>query len=112
MNSKEPLNRLKEIKTSMGTSGTSSTRERSHSLPFMYNTSHPCNLNSSRRSRADSVGLSELVGLGYIGIYSPEERKKRILRFLDKRKRRVWVKKVKYDVRKVSNLLLRLQRNL
>lgn len=36
----------------------------------------------------------------YIGAYSPEARKKRIQRFLEKRKKRVWTKKVKYDVRK------------
>lgn len=37
---------------------------------------------------------------GYIGAYSPEQRKKRIERFVEKRSRRVWTKKVKYDVRK------------
>lgn len=36
----------------------------------------------------------------YIGAYSPDARKKRIMRFMEKRKRRVWTKKVKYDVRK------------
>lgn len=36
----------------------------------------------------------------YIGVYSPEARRKRIQRFLEKRKKRVWTKKVKYDVRK------------
>ena len=36
----------------------------------------------------------------YIGIYSPEARKKRVQRFFEKRKQRVWTKKVKYDVRK------------
>ena len=37
---------------------------------------------------------------GYIGAYSPESRRERIERFIEKRKRRVWTKKVKYDVRK------------
>lgn len=37
---------------------------------------------------------------GYIGAYSPEQRKVRIQRFNEKRNRRVWTKKVKYDVRK------------
>ncbi|KAG1694081.1 hypothetical protein DVH05_022099 [Phytophthora capsici] len=37
---------------------------------------------------------------GWIGSYSPEARKKRILRFLKKREERVWVKEVKYTVRK------------
>jgi hypothetical protein len=35
-----------------------------------------------------------------VGAYSPEARRRRIERFLEKRKRRVWTKKVKYDVRK------------
>lgn len=43
-----------------------------------------------------------IPGEGYIGIYSPEDRKLRIDRFLEKRKHRMWTKKVKYDVRKVS----------
>lgn len=37
---------------------------------------------------------------GYVGSYSPVARKARIAAFLEKRKRRVWTKKVKYDVRK------------
>mmetsp|Transcript_19934 Transcript_19934/g.19249 ORF Transcript_19934/g.19249 Transcript_19934/m.19249 type:complete len:470 (-) Transcript_19934:5-1414(-) len=37
---------------------------------------------------------------GYVGAYSPEARRERIERFLAKRDKRVWTKKVKYDVRK------------
>ena len=37
---------------------------------------------------------------GYVGIYSPEDRRIRIERFWEKRKCRIWAKKVKYDVRK------------
>lgn len=37
---------------------------------------------------------------GWIGAYSPESRKVRIDRFLEKRTHRVWTKTVKYDVRK------------
>ena len=45
-----------------------------------------------------------------IGSYSPEARKKRIERFLEKRKRRVWAKKVDYDVRKnFANSRLRVK---
>jgi hypothetical protein len=40
------------------------------------------------------------AGAGYVGIYSPQERKLRIERFAAKRHKRVWTKKVKYDVRK------------
>lgn len=36
----------------------------------------------------------------WVGAYSPESRKARIERFLEKRNHRVWTKKVKYDVRK------------
>ncbi|CAM9198067.1 unnamed protein product [Sphacelaria rigidula] len=36
----------------------------------------------------------------FVGAYSPEARRKRIERFLEKREHRVWTKMVKYDVRK------------
>ncbi|CAI5743004.1 unnamed protein product [Peronospora destructor] len=46
----------------------------------------------------------------YIGSYSPEARRKCIERFLEKRKRRVWAKKVDYDVRKnFANSRLRIK---
>lgn len=45
-------------------------------------------------------GSANAAASGFVGIYSPEDRKSRILRFLEKRKRRMWTKKVKYDVRK------------
>lgn len=46
----------------------------------------------------------------YIGSYSPDARRKRIDRFLEKRKRRVWAKKVDYDVRKnFANSRLRVK---
>ena len=35
-----------------------------------------------------------------IGIYSPNARRERLRRFMEKRKKRVWRKRVKYDVRK------------
>ncbi len=37
---------------------------------------------------------------GWVGQYSPEMRRQRIEKFHEKRSRRVWTKKVKYDVRK------------
>ena len=37
---------------------------------------------------------------GWVGAYSPESRKMRIERFMEKRNHRVWKKSVKYDVRK------------
>lgn len=53
-----------------------------------------------------SIGLDEhgLMHIDHppdwVGAYSPDSRKLRIERFLAKRNHRVWVKKVKYDVRK------------
>jgi hypothetical protein len=48
--------------------------------------------------RVDSTTGESMAG--YVGTYSPEARKERINRFIEKRKNRVWTKKVKYDVRK------------
>ena len=39
-------------------------------------------------------------GVGSIGAYTATERRARIARFMEKRSRRVWTKRVKYDVRK------------
>ena len=53
------------------------------------------------RSRVGEDGLLEVERPeGWIGAYSPESRKVRIGRFLEKRNHRVWTKTVKYDVRK------------
>jgi len=49
----------------------------------------------------DDHGLLNVTGpQGWVGAYSPDSRQMRIDRFLEKRNKRVWVKKVKYDVRK------------
>ena len=39
-------------------------------------------------------------GTHYVGAYSPESRRRRVARCMEKRGRRIWTKKVKYDVRK------------
>ena len=49
--------------------------------------------------RCTASGSSKSL-VGYVGIYSPEDRRLRIERFWEKKKRRIWAKKVKYDVRK------------
>lgn len=87
-------------------------RARSNSMPFLstppghFATSATSGFGTlTYRERSDSssssVSMNGFRELKCIGIYDPEERKKRIQRFLDKRKHRVWTKKVKYDVRKV-----------
>ena len=49
----------------------------------------------------DSFGLVSVERPeGWVGAYSPDSRKVRIERFLEKRNRRVWSKTIKYDVRK------------
>ena len=51
--------------------------------------------------RLDERGLLHVEGpKGWVGAYSPDSREIRIKKFLEKRNHRVWVKKVKYDVRK------------
>lgn len=45
-------------------------------------------------------GVEREDGKVYIGAYSPESRKKRLERFWEKKKNRIWDRKVKYDVRK------------
>ncbi len=51
--------------------------------------------------RLDDHGLLHVNGPeGWVGAYSPDSRQLRVNRFLKKRNHRVWVKKVKYDVRK------------
>jgi hypothetical protein len=55
------------------------------------------------RNRASTISDAPSMSvdrMDKVGIYGPEERKARIARFLEKRRSRVWAKKVKYDVRK------------
>lgn len=60
------------------------------------------NSTSSTDSELGDINNLNLDGkdVKYIGTYSPSARKRRIERFLEKRKRRVWAKKVDYGVRK------------
>lgn len=53
------------------------------------------------KTSIDSNGLLQVDRPeGWVGAYSPESRKIRIERFMEKRNHRVWTKSVKYDVRK------------
>jgi hypothetical protein len=70
---------------------------------------------SSKRRAADpkpvvSIPLSSVHVSGTrIGVYTVEERQLRIQRFLEKRQRRVWRKRIKYDCRKVRVCALRMR---
>ncbi|CAK5119492.1 unnamed protein product [Aphanomyces euteiches] len=61
-------------------------------------------LNSTAFLNGGSGGLNTTLTDGdkkaFVGAYSPESRRKRVEKFLDKRQKRVWRKEVKYDVRK------------
>ena len=60
----------------------------------------------SRPRRARSRRLRP----GYVGAYSPEERRERIARFHEKRLRRVWKKRVTYSTRKnIANKRMRVK---
>ena len=52
-------------------------------------------VNMDRHFEPDRSGVTK-----FIGVYSPRSRRKRIDRFIAKRKARVWQKKVEYSVRK------------
>ena len=55
---------------------------------------------SSTVPTEDKAALRRAQGVPMVGAYSPESRRLRVERFVMKRDRRVWKKKVKYDVRK------------
>lgn len=71
--------------------------------PPLFETSFIPNRQENVAHDADIIINNTPVGAAgnqFIGIYSPEARKQRIERFLEKRSKRVWTKRVKYDVRK------------
>ncbi len=52
-----------------------------------------------------ALSMAEIVAsavprTGHVGGYSPDSRRRRIDKFLEKRQNRIWMKRVKYDVRK------------
>jgi len=56
--------------------------------------------NHGINSSPNPYAITSPPGQGSIGAYTAEERRARIARFMEKRSRRVWTKRVKYDVRK------------
>ena len=55
---------------------------------------------TNKNNHTTTANATAVSTTKYIGSYSPDERYKRLLKFFLKRNRRVWTKKVKYDVRK------------
>ncbi|KAH9258619.1 hypothetical protein BASA81_003121 [Batrachochytrium salamandrivorans] len=51
-------------------------------------------------SGGDDGEVGTVVSLEIVGKYSPDSRRLKIERFADKRRRRIWRKRIKYDVRK------------
>ena len=60
------------------------------------------NITTNKRQSNSNSSKSNLMKEkeNWVGAYSPESRKLRIERFIQSRRKRVWTKKVKYDVRK------------
>lgn len=77
---------------SMGNVLISMGRDRSNSAEVFSGSTFSHMDRVQMRPRADSVGQ--------LGIYSLEQRKAKIQKYIEKKKRRVWSKKIKYDVRK------------
>lgn len=90
--------------TSSGSTASASSASTSSSL----STSRPIGIpGAASASSGASRGFGALDAKdksgqkqNFVGAYSPESRRKRIEKFLDKRQKRVWRKEVKYDVRK------------
>ncbi|TDH66161.1 hypothetical protein CCR75_007078 [Bremia lactucae] len=72
------------------------------SLPGASNmsTSRPIGIPGAARPYGGNDKCKEGQNQNFVGAYSPDSRRKRIDKFLDKRQKRVWRKEVKYDVRK------------
>ena len=60
-----------------------------------YGTSEPFRIDSQPTPSADTECASLARRPGFVGAYSPEERRDRIARFHEKRARRVWKKRVR-----------------
>lgn len=92
----------------LGSTGGYRSKSKSCVVPFRLATCtdiaiHLCSvdpLSMALKKYHERGGSANAAASGFVGIYSPEDRKSRIMRFLEKRKRRMWTKKVKYDVRK------------
>lgn len=54
----------------------------------------------SERDIFDKKSDEVMMPIPGLGVYSSEERRQRIQKFIEKRSMRVWTKKIKYDVRK------------
>lgn len=92
--------------------GGANVRPRSVSMSMLENSSSSFrngddSLNDNGERAMDYLGAGNSFNSAlmkdrkhYIGIYSPQARKIRIKKFIEKRKYRMWSKKVKYDVRK------------
>jgi len=77
-----------------------SGRARSNSMPLIGYGGRKSAEGFGRPRSSSFKDSTHGSSMAVIGAYTPEERRARIERFLEKRRNRVWTKKVKYDVRK------------
>jgi hypothetical protein len=99
-----------DAKTSTGASSTAPTTSSAASASAAassLSTSRPIGIPGAAGAGATRTfgGIDSAKGKdgqkqNFVGAYSPDSRRKRIEKFLDKRQKRVWRKEVKYDVRK------------
>jgi hypothetical protein len=80
-------------------SWSTTNRNRSSPVPAITSTAILANIGTIE-SIEERTAAKRKQGINMVGAYSPDSRRLRVQRFVDKRDRRVWKKKVKYDVRK------------
>lgn len=90
-----------ESSASASASATSPTTSSATSRPIGIPGASP-SASGASRTFGTNVDSKDKSGQkqSFVGAYSPDSRRKRIEKFLDKRQKRVWRKEVKYDVRK------------
>lgn len=95
--------KVKKEPTLKRESGKSDLMKPTHASASTLSTSRPIGIpGATGASTTRSFSDTMLTGQkhNFVGAYSPDSRRKRIEKFLDKRQKRVWRKEVKYDVRK------------
>mmetsp|Transcript_45956 Transcript_45956/g.74964 ORF Transcript_45956/g.74964 Transcript_45956/m.74964 type:complete len:180 (+) Transcript_45956:119-658(+) len=79
------------------TDRTNTKKKRAPKKKSTQSPSIPCSRSSSPEDRS-----SESSSLDFPQPYSPEERRRRVIRYLEKKKRRTFIKRVRYICRKTS----------
>ena len=95
-----PVNRRRAFSEGFIHHNNSNNRKNINNNNHLYNNDTVSFHQQQQYANINTFRLQNSVQRNSVGIYSPRSRRKRIDRYLAKRKTRVWVKRVKYDVRK------------